>query len=156
MFSERIGKFLAIETDFPGKDSVLFNNPTVEFRARRVVVARQSGEGKWAVVIQLNEIRMTRGAVLYVRIIRCAHVLDQKLPVRVEKRLHFLRQRIHRAIGHQAVGSFVPGKKRRQREEQNPHRQNHGALQRTAHYRSLSLSASALILASESWLWRRP
>src|SRR5580700_9324477 len=60
VLAKGIGKFLAVKTDFPRKDSVLFQDAAIEFRARGIVLTRQSGEGKWSVVVELNEIRMTR------------------------------------------------------------------------------------------------
>src|ERR1700722_13836649 len=42
-----VGTLLAVETDLPRQNSVLLQHSPVEFRARRIVLARQGGEGKW-------------------------------------------------------------------------------------------------------------
>ncbi len=88
----------------------------VNFETAGGVGARQSGERKLPVVVELDEIVVLLGGVLWLRIRRIGDVLHQKLPVGLEEGQHLIRQRIDGLIRDQPLRIFAPAEGRRSAE----------------------------------------
>src|SRR5208282_453811 len=106
--TKRVGQLLAIKSDLPWKQSVGFHRALGEFRNGGVVGVRKRGKGELAVVIKLDEIVVLIGRISRIGLVGVGDVADEKLPVRPEKRLHLVRQRINGLVRNQALGVFSP------------------------------------------------
>ena len=139
-----IGKLLAIDSNLPGKQTVSLKHVASEFRGRGGVNPGKRRERELAVMIELNKFVVLVIGALRSRL-RIGYVLDQKLPVGLEKRLHFPRKRIHCFAGNQALGVLAPakgGRKSKQKDqEQKGNSSARAEERRTFHGMSLFTAA---------------